>query len=98
VTSTPSDVPFDKDLGTALNELQTLAHNAKRGDQERWVEEYGKPVKELRNGVVHAVTFTAEDGSQAIMGTRKRGSERFQNPELREVTRRLIEASISLPE
>lgn len=95
---TPSDVPFDKDLGTVLTELQGLAHNAGREDQVEWVVKCGRPAKDLRNATVHAVTYTAEDDKQAIMGAPKWGGERIQNPELREVTRRLIEASMALPE
>lgn len=93
----PSDIPFDKDLGTVLTELQGLAKTAGREDQAAWVVKYGRPAKELRNGVAHAVTYTAEDDKQALMSTRQRGGTRLLVPELREVTRQLIEASMRLP-
>lgn len=94
----PSDAPFDDTLGGALKDLKKLAARNHRNDQVEWVEKAGQPAVVLRNGVAHAVTYTAEDGRQALMGTRDHGSLRFQIPELREVTRRLIEASMSLPE
>ncbi|WEV76768.1 hypothetical protein O9K63_09130 [Janibacter cremeus] len=91
----PSDHPFGLTLGQAITELETRARAFGRHDVVDWVHGEGRPANKLRNAVVHVVTYTAADGKQAIQ--RLDTSTRFQNPELRTVTRRLIAASMLLP-
>jgi len=94
----PSDKPFGKTLGGVLRELEGLAAKAGRKDQVEWVEKVGRPARDRRDGVLHAVTFTASDDLQAIGSfSSEKGPQRYSIPELREVTRRLIHASSTLP-
>ena len=75
-----------------------LATKAGRQDQVEWVEKIGRPAKDRRDGVLHAVTFTASDDRQAIGAfASEKGPQRYGIAELREVTRRLIHASSTLP-
>src|SRR5699024_12340696 len=90
----PSDEPFGKTLGGVLRELEGLAAKAGRKDQVEWVEKVGRPARDRRDGVLHAVTCTASDDLQAIGScSSEKGPQRYSIPELREVTRRLIHAS-----
>ncbi|AFV89343.1 hypothetical protein PACID_15300 [Acidipropionibacterium acidipropionici ATCC 4875] len=98
----PSDEPFEATLGKAVRELEELSESAGRDDQVRWADEIGRPAAKMRDAVVHGVTFTAEDGKQAIRAT---GSHiaagrpaRYSTADLRETVRHLIGASMSLPE
>lgn len=91
----PSDHPFGLTLGLAISELETCARAHGRQDVVDWVRDVGRPAKDLRNTVVHAVTYTADDGKQAIQ--RLDTHTRFQNTELRAVTLRLVAASMTLP-
>ena len=94
----PSDELFGKTLGGVLRELEGLAAKAGRKDQVEWVEKVGRPARDRRDGVLHAVTFTASDDLQAIGSfSSEKGPQRYSIPELREVTRRLIHASSTLP-
>lgn len=93
----PSDKPFELTLGRAIADLETLAKNGDRPDQVAWVTEFGRPAVRRRNAVVHAVTFTAEDGKQAIGTVDNSTPGRFLAPDLRDVTRELIMASMKLP-
>src|SRR5699024_2074782 len=94
----PSEEPFGKTLGGVRRELEGLAAKAGRKDQVEWVEKVGRPARDRRDGVLHAVTFTASDDLQAIGSfSSEKGPQRYSIPELREVTRRLIHASSTLP-
>lgn len=93
----PSNKPFDQTLGGALTTLKNQALDKNHPEIAEWVDSYGYPANKHRNSVVHAITYTAEDGKQALMTTEKYGSKRLQNPELREVTRFLIEAAVRFP-
>lgn len=93
----PSDEPFNQTLGGALKTLKNRALDKNHPEISEWVDSYGSPAKKHRNSVVHAITYTAEDGKQALMATERYGSKRLQNPELREVTRFLIEAAVRFP-
>jgi hypothetical protein len=93
----PSDAPFRLTLGQAIGELHDLASAAGREDQATWAEQVGRPAAKLRNGVIHAVTFTATDGKQALGTMDHSPPGRFLEPELRGVTLALIEASMRLP-
>ncbi|HEX8511309.1 MAG TPA: hypothetical protein VF635_17660 [Propionibacteriaceae bacterium] len=92
-----SDQPFTLTLGQAVSRLEEAAKLAGRADQVDWVSNLGRPAVRLRNTVVHAVTYTAVDGKQAI-GTVDHGPPgRFLVDELRQVTLHLIHASMTLP-
>ena len=94
----PSDEPFGETLGGVLTKLKEEAETAGRQDQVEWVEQVGRPVRDRRDGVLHAVTFTASDDRQAIGSfSGEKGPQRYSVPELREVTRQLIQASSTLP-
>lgn len=94
----PSGEPSGKTLGGVLTDLEGLATKAGRQDQVEWVRTIGRPARDRRDGVLHAVTFTASDDLQAIGSfSSEKGPQRFGVPELREVTRRLIHASSTLP-
>lgn len=92
-----SDVPFEHTLGKAIAELEGLAAAAGRSDQTSWVANVGRPASRTRNAVIHAVTFTAEDGKQAIGTVDHQAPRRFLAPELRKVTLDLIHAHMTLP-
>ena len=93
-----SDKPFRTTLGSAVSDLRKKAVACARQDIVDWVDDYGMPaVKQHRNKVAHAVTYTAPDGTQAIQTDDHSPPGRFLNPELREVSRVLIEAHTRLP-
>lgn len=89
--------PFHLTLGRAIADLEKLAAKNGRADQVAWVQDFGRPASRLRNAVIHAVTFTAPDGKQAIGPVDRRAPGRFLLPDLRAVTLALIEASMKLP-
>lgn len=93
----PSDAPFEKTLGQAIAQLAGLAAASGRDDQLGWVEQVGRPAARQRNAVIHAVTYTAEDGKQALHTADHAAPGRFQTAELRAVVLALIEAGSSLP-
>ncbi|MGJ4070016.1 hypothetical protein ACN4DJ_02605 [Corynebacterium macclintockiae] len=93
----PSNEPFNQTLGKALRTLKNRALNKNHPEIAEWVDSYGSPANKHRNSVVHAITYTAEDGKQALMTTERYGSKRLQNPELREITRFLMEAAACFP-
>lgn len=97
VNGEPSDRPFHKTLGQAISELETKAIKLNASELVEWVNTYARPANELRNSVIHAVTYTAQDGVQALMTTAKHGGKRLSNPGLREISRFLIEASTRFP-
>jgi hypothetical protein len=68
-----------------------------RADQVTWVCDVGRPANRQRNAVIHAVTFTATDGKQAIQTVDGSLPGRFLAPKLRAVSLALIEASMLLP-
>lgn len=92
-----SDVPFEHTLGQAIAELEALAAAGRRSDQTSWVTHTGRPASRKRNAVIHAVTFTADDGKQAIGTVDHSAPGRFLAPELREVALDLIHAHMTLP-
>lgn len=92
-----SMAPFGRTLGQAIGELNQLAKNNGRADQCEWVENVGKPARDRRNAVIHAVAFTASDQKQAIQTSDGAPPGRFLAPDLRAVTLALIEASMKLP-
>lgn len=89
--------PFERTLGQAIADLESQASSSGRADQVDWVRNYGRPASRLRNEVIHAVTFTAVDGKQAIGKVEQTEATRFLAPELRAVTLALLEASMRLP-
>ena len=92
-----SDAPFEKTLGGAIADLEKLATAAGRADQVDWVVNTGRPASRKRNAVIHAVTYTADDGKQALGTVDHSDPGRFLAPELQDVTRALIDASRALP-
>jgi hypothetical protein len=94
---TPSDKPFEATLGQAIAELEMLAKASTRPDQISWVSQTGRPVSRRGNAVIHAVTFTAQDGKQAIGTLDHSPPDGFLATDLRDVTRELIAASMTLP-
>lgn len=93
----PSDEPFTKSLGQAVNALEHAARQAGRYDQVDWTATIGRPAVHRRNAVVHAVTYTAPDGRQAIGTVDHSAPGRFLRDDLREVSLHLIHASMTLP-
>jgi DNA polymerase III epsilon subunit-like protein len=92
-----SDAPFTKTLGQAVTTLEQLARSAGRTDQLDWVALVGRQSVKRRNAVIHAVTYTASDGKQAMGTVDHSRPGRFLAPDLREVTLHLIHASMTLP-
>lgn len=92
-----SDQPFEMTLGQAVSNLEQSAKAAGRGDQGNWVADVGRPAVKMRNAVVHAVTFTADDGQQALGTVDHTPPGRFLVDDLRQVTLHLIHASMTLP-
>jgi hypothetical protein len=101
ITSIPSDKPFELTLGTAVAQLERRA--AKRvaePDLTRlttWCSTVGRPAVDRRNKVIHAVTFTAADGLQAIGTVDHSPPSRFLEPDLMEIAGILVDASRQLP-
>lgn len=96
-TGSTSIAPFELTLGRAIADLEKLAKSSQRTDQVDWVLSIGRPASRLRNAVIHAVTFTASDGKQAIGTVDHSAPGRFLVADLRAVTLSLIEASMKLP-
>lgn len=94
---TPSNTPFGITLGKAVSELEDLAEKAGRGDQATWATDVGRPAVKVRNLIVHAITYTAGDGRQAIRTSDHSPPGRLLGQDLREVTFRLLEAHQTLP-
>ncbi|GAA3570374.1 hypothetical protein GCM10022197_28480 [Microlunatus spumicola] len=92
-----SDQPFEMTLGQAVSSLEQSARGAGRADQVAWAEEAGRPAVKMRNAVVHAVTFTAQDGRQALGTVDRLPPTRFHVEDLRRVALHLIHASMTLP-
>lgn len=63
---TVSDDPFTPTLGKVVKDVCKLAQESGRHDQVQWVLEIGEPAVVRRNKVIHAVSFTAADGKQAL--------------------------------
>lgn len=95
--SNTSMAPFGLSLGQAITELKRLAETNGRADQCAWVEDIGRPAKDRRNAVIHAVTFTTSDQKQAIMTSDGAPPGCYLASDLRAVTLALIEASMKLP-
>src|SRR5699024_9397284 len=51
-----SDEPSRKTRGGVRRKLEGLAARAGRKDQVEWVEKVGRPARDRRDGVLHAVT------------------------------------------
>lgn len=86
--------PFERTLGQAIGDLKKLAASNGRTDQVTWADDVGQPACRRRNDVIHAVTYTAPGGTQAIAPV---DGNRLLVPDLREVSRLLIEAHTHLP-
>ncbi len=84
-------------LGQAVSSLEQSANLAGRADQVDWVSDVGRSAVRMRNGVVHAVTFTADDGQQALGTVDHTPPGPFLVDDLRQVTLHLIHASMTLP-
>lgn len=92
-----SDQPFEMTLGQAVSSLEQSANLAGRADQVDWISDVGRSAVRMRNGVVHAVTFAADDGQQALGTVDHTPPGRFLVDDLRQVTLHLIHASMTLP-
>ena len=99
----PSDGPFDFTLGEARRALRTRVDKRKLTDPEgarpldRWLRGPGGGAIQARNGVVHAMAITADDGKQALRTTHKHGSFRVLPSHLLKVAGMLERASSELP-
>ena len=91
-----SDKPFGMTLGQAVSSLEESAKIACRVDQVNWVANIGRPAVKMRNGVVHAVTYTADGGQQALGTVDHTPPDRCLIDNLRQVTLHLIHASMTL--
>lgn len=92
-----SDAPFKATPGQAISELERLAEREARSDQQAWISTSGRPALRRRNAVIHAVTYTANDGKQALGTVDHSRPRHFLTADLRNVTRDLIAASMTLP-
>lgn len=96
-----SDAPFDRALGGAITDLKTRVMNhvvePERTALLEWILLIGRPAKDRRNEVVHAVTFTANGGVQAIGSVGGSPVERYLEPELLQVAGQLEDALARLP-
>ena len=92
-----SDTPFDDTLGTSRRDLEAAARVAGRSDVVDWCAGPGLQAVRARNGVMHAVAYTADDGKQAIRSTRRNGDSRYLVGALLDVADHLVDASRTLP-
>lgn len=97
----PSDAPFDDTLGGSRRQLadkaRAIAMEPDRSQLITWCTTTGEEAVEARNGVLHAVTFTADDGQQALGGTTPARPRRYLRTELLRVAGQLSVASRLLP-
>lgn len=93
----PSDEPFGWTLGNAVGRLEQRVQRIGLPEVTDWVKRIGRPAVKRRNAVVHAVTYTASDSTQAIGTADHSPPGRFLNQELRQVSLSLIHASMTLP-
>lgn len=69
INGAPSDRPFDLTLGPAVTKLRNSANRLVPADRDAlhdWATRHADPAVEARNGVLHAITYTADDGRQAL--------------------------------
>jgi hypothetical protein len=101
IEGVPSDAPFiDYTLGRAITELEQRARRLDPPRTEQvvtWCRTVGRPAKDARDQVMHAITYTDPDGRQALMTNDHAAPGRFLIPELQEVTGQLIHAAMTLP-
>lgn len=99
----PSDAPFDLPLGQARIELRNRVDKRKLTDPDgaraldRWLRGPAAGAIQARNGVVHAVAITADDGTQALQTTQKHGLLRVLPSHLMKVAGMLERASAEMP-
>jgi hypothetical protein len=96
-----SDEPFSRGLGQVIAALERRARQTvlepDRTALLDWVTFIGRPAKDRRNEVAHAVAFTATDGVQAIGPVGGWPVDRFHEPELLQIAGQLEDASSRLP-
>ena len=92
-----SDDPFDGTLGSTVRSLDAKANAQGRADIEQWCQGVGMAAVEARNGVAHAIAFTAKDGKQALRGSTPSRPARYLVDDLLDVADQLIEAARALP-
>lgn len=93
------DLSWAKTLGTAISWLIESADKAAaevdRDALHAWADAHGRPAVERRNEVAHAISYTAEDGRQALCS--RITSRRLLTSDLLEVAGLLGVASRELP-
>lgn len=96
-----SDSPFDSTTGAALKKLRdctsTTVQEPQRTALLDWIENVAKPAIESRNGVAHAIAFTAPDGRQALRGSKPDRPRRYLKDDLVAVARELESANARMP-
>lgn len=98
----PTDTAFAASLGGAIEALEHEAGHLPSPAGPAllvWCRDQGRPATARRNGVVHAVSYTADDGHQAIGGfpVGPDRPARYLEHELLDVAGRLAHASATLP-
>ena len=90
----------ERTLSLALAELEHRSRQlspAARKQVLSWSHTVGRPAKNGRDQVLHAVTATTPDGSPALMATDPSGPGPFTVADLQEVTGQLLHATLTLP-
>lgn len=99
IDGTPSDRPFDLTLGQAVGEPRDKAKQLSPVDREAlggWVSSV-KSAVDARNGVIHAIPYTADDGHQALRGSAAERPNRYTAETLLRIAGELAIAARDLP-
>ena len=89
--------PFKTTLGGAIKDLRKKALQKNRQDVVDWCDNCGTPAANSRNGLMHAVGYTAHDGKQAIRSEKPSQPKDFTIDDVLAIADELVEASVSRP-
>lgn len=105
IDGAPSDAPFDLSLGQARKALRERVERRKQVEVtpsvralDRWLRGPAAGAIQARNGVVHAISFTAEDGAQGLRTTSRYGGSRVLRENAMRVAGLLERANALMPD
>ena len=105
IDGAPSDAPFDLSLGQARKALRDRVERRKQVEftasvrsLDRWLRGPAAGAIQARNGVIHAVSYTAGDGAQSLRTTARYGATRVQREHALRVAGMLERANALMPD
>lgn len=94
----PSDAPFGRSLRLVVHHLEEQLKASPSASEHaallRWCQRVGGPAAEKRDHVTVAITYTADDGGQAMMNAETR--QRIEVTDLLEIAAQLTSAARDL--